>query len=427
MPAQAQDERDCGVTPSEITSIRELETGVPNKWDAIYAEDGMDVFTDMVALEKNEKLAVGAFTKDTEDKVYHPLLVKFDENMKILWAVREETKEQRTIQRVIKTKDGFTVLGDMTESARGNGIYIASYDDTGKMKGKPVPVYEAGGELDAKNFVQASDGTGYIIAAQFIDSKDAEKQRGILYKISRSGNVVWKRSFEPGQSTVFNNIQTALDGSYIVVGQIVMGASKSGAWLLRIDNNGSIKWQRTYPRGLAASFQAVAQTKEGDFILTGKARPNNYDGKGLTAWVMKVDSAGAPLWQRFFKGDYNYEAPDLIVYEDGRASVLISGQGMDSEHRSHARLLTFLPQGRVQSLEDYSEGQNASAHRLVSGFEGERVIVGYAQTSFGEKQESNEASAAPEYTFDGWLLAAVPLDIYTDPCAVAPGMSPILP
>lgn len=428
-PAMAQDaETDCSVTPSEITKIREPEFGTSTMWDVIYAEEGMDVFTDMLALEKNEKLAVGAFTKDLKDEVYHPLIAKFDENMKTLWAVREETPEQRTIQRVIKTKDGFTVLGDLSDKARGNGIYIASYDDAGKMKGKPVPLYEEGGELDAKSFVAASDGTGYVIAAQFIDGKDAEKQYGLLYKISRSGSVLWKRSFEPGQSTVFNNIQTALDGSYIVAGQIVLNEHKSGGWLLRINDNGSIKWQRTYPRGMAASLQAVAQTKEGEFVVTGKARPNNYTGKGLTAWVMKTDSAGNPLWQRYFKGDsYSYEAPDVIVYEDGRASVLINGQGMDSEHRSHARIITFLPQGRVQGLEDYTEGQNASAHRIISGIEGERVLVGYAQTSFGEKQESNEASAAPVYTFDAWLVAAVPLEPFDDACAAGPSMSPILP
>lgn len=419
---------ECGFTPSEITTIREPMLGLSNSWDAIYAEDGMDVFTDMLALEKNEKLVAGAFTKNPEDEVYHPLLVKFDENMKEVWAVREETPEQRTIQRVIKTKDGFTVLGDISDKGRGNGIYIASYDDAGKIRGKPVPIYESGGELDAKAFVAANDGTGYVVAAQFIDGKDAEKQYGLLYKISRGGGVVWKRSFEPGRSTVFNNIQTALDGSYIVTGQIVTSERKSGGWLLRIDDNGSIKWQKTYPRGMAASLQAAAQTKEGELIVTGKARPMNYSGKGLTAWVMKTDSIGQPLWQRYFKGDfYSYEAPDLIVYEDGRASVLINGQGMDGEHRSHARLITFSPQGRVQAVEDYTEGQNASAGRLVSGFEGERVIIGYAQTSFGEKQESNEADAAPDYTFDGWLMAAVPLDIYEDVCASTPAMSPILP
>jgi len=116
----------------------------------------------------------------------------------------------------------------------------------------------------------------------------------------------------------------------------------------------------------------------------------------------------------------------VIVYEDGRASVLINGAGLDSEHRSHDRLMTFSPQGQIQHLEDFTEGQNSAAHRLVAGMAGERIIVGYAQTSFGEHQEGNDAASAPVYTYDAWLLAGVPLDLYEDPCAPKSKISPIL-
>lgn len=424
---ETPDGSECLTTLSEITDLREPKFGTDTVYDIVYAEDGMDVFNDAVTLDNDIIIAAGSYTKDEKDGIYHPLLVKYDERLKPLWEVREDTKDMRTIHRIIATKDGITVLGDIGDAKKGGGIYIGSYDFDGKVRGKPVPVFESGGDLDAKAFVQAADGSGYLVAAQYIDDKDDEQQYGILYKVSKSGKVAWKRAFKTGRSTVFNNIQTAIDGkSYILTGQIVMEGNTSGGWLLLLDQNGAIKWQRTYPRGLAASIQAAAQTKEGEFIVTGKARPANYTGQGLAAWVMKTDSTGNMLWQRFFKGPYTYEAPDLIVYEDGRASVLINAAGLDSEHRSHNRLMTFSPQGRIHHLEDFTEGQNSAAHRLVSGLGGERIIVGYAQTSFGENQEGNEASAAPAYTYDAWLLAGVPLDLYEDPCATGPTMSPIL-
>lgn len=421
-------EAECGITPAEITTLREPQFGAAsNMWDIMYAEEGMDVFTDLVPVDATTVVAGGSYTKDVKDETYHPLLVKFDERLKEVWTVREETKHQKTIHRIIKTKDGFTVLGDLTDPARGNGIYIGSYDNDGKVKGEAAPIFESGGDLDAKAFVAAQDGTGYIIAAQFIATKDQEVQNGYLYKVSKSGKVLWKRFYPTGRSNVFNNIQTTLDGTYVVTGQIVMEGNISGGWLLRIDGNGAIKWQRTYPRGLAATIQAAAQTKEGDFVLTGKARPTDYQGKGLSAWVMKTDSTGNPLWQRYFRGPYSYEAPDVIVYEDGRASVLFNAAGLDSAHRSHARLVTFSPQGQVKHVEDFTDGQNSAATRLVSGMSGERILVGYAQTSFGEDQQANDAASAPAYTFDAWLLAGVPLETFEDPCAAAPKISPILP
>lgn len=422
-----EDGLECYASQSEITELREPQFGGGSVFDLVYSQDGMDVFSDVLSLGDDILIAGGSYTKDTKDSVYRPLLVKYDERMKPLWEMRGETDGMRTIHRMIATKDGITVLGDIGDAQKGGGIYIASYDYDGKVRGKPIPVFESGGDLDAKGFVQAADGSGYIIAAQFVSDRDEREQHGMLYKISRAGGVVWKRSYKTGRSTVFNSINAAIDGqSYIVAGQVVLEGNLSGGWLLLVDGNGAIKWQRSYPRGLAASLQAAAQTKDGEFVLGGKARPSDYTGDGLAAWVMKTDSTGNPLWQRFFRGDYSYGAPDLIVYEDGRASVLVTGQGLDGARPSHARLMTFSPKGSLLHLEDFTEGQNAVAHRLVSGAQGERILAGHAQTSFGERQESNKASSAPVYTYDAWILAGVPLDSYDDPCLPRSALSPIL-
>lgn len=427
-PSWAMD-AECFASPvAEITTLRVPEFGgSPNSWDILYADDGMDSFADVVPLDPTTIVAAGAYTKDKEDKIYHPLIVKFDEKLKPVWEMREETSEQRTIHRVLKTKDGFTVLGDIIDAEKGGGIYIASYADDGKVRGKPSAIFEKDGGLDARAFIPAQDGGGYIAVAQYTDSKDGEKQHGLVYKISNAGSVVWKRSYQTGQSNSLNNIQATQDGTYVAVGQVVLDAKKSAGWVLRLDHQGAIKWQKTYPRGMAASLQAASQTKEGDFIVSGKVRPFDYDGTSLSAWVMKTDSSGALKWQRYFRGDYNYEAPDMIVYEDGRASVLLNAGGTFGDNRSHARIITFSPQGNVEHLEDFTEGQNASAQRLVAGLGAERILTGYAQTSFGENQEGNEASDAPEYTFDGWVLAAPPLESFEDPCISAPKMSPLLP
>ncbi len=427
-PAYAQ-KSECKTSPfEEITTLRAPEFGgSPNSWDILYTKDGMDVFSDILPLDATTLVAAGAYTKNSEDKIYHPLIVKFDETLKPVWELREETTIQRTIHRILKTKVGFTVLGDIVDPEKGGGVYIASYTDDGKIKGKPMPVFEMGGNLDAKAFIPAQDGNGYIVVAQWSDSKDEGIQKGIVYKISNSASIVWKRSYQTGQSNILNNIQATQDGTYVATGQVVLDSKKSAGWLLRLDHDGAIKWQKTYPRGMAASLQVAGQTVDGDFIVAGKSRPFDYDGSMLAAWVMRTDSSGNPKWQRYLRGDYSYTAPDMVVYQDGRTSILVSAAGIGGDNRSHARIITFDPQGRVEVLEDFTEGQNANAQRMVPGVGAERILAGYAQTSFGEDQEGNNADEAPVYTFDGWLLAAPPLDSFEDPCVLPADMSPLLP
>ncbi len=418
---------ECTSSPTEIMTLNEPVFETLSVWDTLYAtKDGMDVFSDALPVSGGAVVAAGSYTADKKDLLYHPLLVKFDEHRKVVWEMREKTTSQQTIHRILPTKDGFFVLGDVADGDKGNGIYTRRYAADGK--GADIaPLFEDGFDLDAKGMVAAQDATGYMIAVQAVSKKDGYTQKGMLFKVDQNGGLTWKRSFTSGRSTVINNVQATLDRGYVLTGQIVVDEKRSGGWVIVLDGNGAIKWQRNYPRGTAASFQAAAQTADGGFILSGKARPSGARGKQLAAWVMRTDSGGAPQWQRYFRGDYSYEAPDLIVYHDGRSSVLLNGRGMDGAHRSHARLVTLSPLGAVQKIENFTDGHNATAAKLVSGTEAERIIAGYAQGGFGENQADNLPESAPSYTYDGWLIAGVPLDLYEDPCDNPPEMSPILP
>ncbi len=416
---------DCTFTNTEITTMRDPQFGASNVWDLSEGDEGMEVYADLIPLENNNFVVAGAFTKDKKDETYHPLLVRFDDRFKKVWETRADKGDYKTIHRILKSKDGFTALGDVQDKGRGNGIYLGFYDDKGKLKNE-VSFFEPGGNLDAKSLALAADGTGYLVAAQFTDGKNAQKQYGLIYKLSATGKQFWKRSYQPGPTTVFNTLQVTLGGNYIVAGQIVTEDNKSAGWAMRINGDGTIGWQRTYPRGLAASLYGAAEFADGSMIFTGKIRPLTGAKSGMAAWIMKTDSSGAPQWQRHFQSPfYDYAASDVITYEDGRASVLVNGASINKDYRSHARLMTFSPRGVVDQLEDFTDGQNAMANRLVSGFGAERIIAGYAQTSFGENQEG--ADDAPVYTYDGWAVAGVPLDAYDDPCNPPRPESPILP
>lgn len=415
---------DCSITEIEKTTIREPQFGAINKWDFKDGGDGMESYADILSLENDHFIVAGAYTKNKKDDIYHPLIIHFDDRFKKIWEVRAESASFKTVQRILKTKTGIVALGDMRGES-GNGLYLAFYDDKGKQTGEHG-FFEPGGSVAAKSMVLASDGTGYLIAAQFTDATDSSKQYGLIYKISHAGKQIWKRAYRPGPTTVFQALQPTLSGNYIVAGQIVMNDRKSAGWAMRIDNQGAIGWQRTYPRGLAATLYGAAEFSDGTFLMTGTIRPLTGAKTGMAGWVMKTTATGAPLWQRYFSAvSYDYRAGDIIAYHDGRASVLVNGGALDSGHRTHARLMTLSPSGQVLQLEDYTDGQNASANRLVSGLGAERLLAGFTQTSFGENQDMDEP--APAYTYDGWAIAGAPLDLYEDPCAPPADSSPILP
>jgi len=387
--------------------------------------DGMDVFTDLIPLSDNGVIVGGRFGKDQKDTLSHPLLIRYDERLKKSWEVRSVGPQSKTIEHVLEVKDRWVVSGNVQDQARSNGVYVGVFNKDGKVIAE-YPTFESGHSLSVRAMIPSQDGAGFLMAVQAKNTADDTRQFGQILKISHDGKILWKRAFKPGASSVYTNITPTLDGQYLITGQLVMDDSKASGVLIRVDENGAIVWQKTYPRGSSASLSGAFVMNDGSILSYGRIRPLSGSQEGLSAWIMKTDSLGAVQWQRYLTSeDYDYEARDAIVYEDGRASILINGAPKTGGYRGHARIATVSSTGQLLFMEEFTDGQNAQGLRLVPGLNGERIIVGFAQTSFGENQQGNDP--APPYTYDGWFVAAPALETYTDPCAPPPPQNPLLP
>jgi hypothetical protein len=410
--AHPQSARECAVAFEEIITLSAPDFTDYQVWKETYGEKGMDQFADFIVRPDGSIIAAGSYTKDETGKTYRPLIVKFDPKGKTAWEVREDTKGFKSIDRMLPLADGFAVIGDVKDAKRRDAIYLAVYDDAGKKK-KDIPIVEPGGDLDAKAIVAAPDQKGFIVAAQYVPVKDGEAgQYGVLYRYTSSGDQVWRRAYTPGMRTVFNNLQAMNDGYYALTGEVKFDDGRQAGWLMRMNGSGAIQWQRTYPRGSESSLFAAARFKNGDMILTGRTRPANG---GLSAgWVMRVDTVGNTLWQRYFTSAFNMNARSVLPQEnDGRSSVLLEARAQTLKQQTHTRLLTFSPRGYLANVEDYTESMGGRGLILHPGLNGERIVSGYAHTRLAAADDPDETE---ESVFDGWMFAAVSLDPYKDPC-----------
>lgn len=407
VPAMAQ---NCDITAEEIVRLRPPSFENYSQWNETHGEDGMDQFSDLVVLFDGSVVAAGSYTKDEEDPVYKPYLVHMTPKGEVVWETREEETAFKTINRIIPYKDGYLVLGDLNRAGKGNGIYVAQYNDKGKRVDQWA-IYEGKGNLDGKALTLSADGKAVLIAAQLNPQGEFKDQYGILYKYTLSGKRIWRHGYSPGSRSVFNNIQAADTNGYIVSGALQIEDGRMAGWLIRVDDNGAIMWQRNYARGDYSEFLSAASMPDDGLLLGGLSKPSG--SKRTAAWVMKVDGAGSTVWQRYYAGAYNYAARDLFAYEDGRADVLVDAIQHSLFDRAHVRLMTFSPRGYLMNVGEFSEGQGSHAFRLVKGPKGERVMAGWAQMKYAEVTSVEEI---PVSTYDAWLVAAPSLDPYEDPC-----------
>ena len=411
--------QNCDAPYQEIMELKAPRFGIPMVWYAVYGEKGMEKFSDLHFLSAKQVVAAGEYTKDEEDNTYHPMLVGLDYRGRVKWETRRDSKEHTTIEGMIKVSGGFLVFGDLIDKKKGYGIYVDSYSDEGAFL-KRHSFFEEGVDLDAVTIVPSHDSGHAILMAQSTNIQNRDMQFGVLYKVRYTleakastsiSKVNWKRSYRLGGSSVFHNIVKAPNQSYVATGSIGSADGRMVGWIAKLDDNGAISWQRSYPRGHKAAFLSAAIAPGGDILAVGEALPN--DGGVLAAWVMRMDGIGQPIWQKYYRGDYFFSAQDSRAHDDGRFTVLIKADPVDVTKRSYVSLLTLSPRGYLMNYEPYVQGYNAHSFRLKEGPSGERVIVGHAQTSFPEDMSHEDIKP---FTFDGWIVTATALEDYTDPC-----------
>lgn len=80
------------------------------------------------------------------------------------------------------------------------------------------------------------------------------------------------------------------------------------AWVVRLDGSGSIQWQRCLGGWLGDGARSVTQTTDGGFLVTGPTSSNNGDVTsnhgGHDIWAVKLDNTGSIAWQRCLGGGW---------------------------------------------------------------------------------------------------------------------------
>lgn len=135
-----------------------------------------------------------------------------------------------------------------------------------------------------------------------------------VVKIDSSGNIEWQKTFGTCGSASGRDIIQCSDGGFLVSGSISSGGGDThdfrglyDIWLCKIDENGTMEWNKTLGGSDYEMVSSSIQTSDFGFLITGSTASNDFDVSGLhgineDAWVVKIDSNGNIQWQKCFGG-----------------------------------------------------------------------------------------------------------------------------
>ncbi len=119
---------------------------------------------------------------------------------------------------------------------------------------------------------------------------------GIIIRVQRSGQPLWKKGYGGNHSDYLYKLAPANDGGYWAAGRLGVANQLIYPWVLRLDGDGNILWQKTYvppPSTSGVLIQDIIATLDGGALMT-------MTGSGNVVWIVKLTGDGSISWIRFF-------------------------------------------------------------------------------------------------------------------------------
>lgn len=328
-------------------------------------------------------------------------------------------------QSVNKTSDGGSIIAGTTYSSDGDmlnnhgvcDMYVVKLKADGSLDWKRN--YGGSNEDGAYAIEQTKDG-GYILAG-YTKSNDGDVTgyHGIsdcwLLKLDPQGNIQWQKALGGTEYDVALNIRQTADNGFIMAGYTISkngdvtnkvgGDANQDVWIVKLDANGQVKWQKTYggsnheipykiiDAGNGYVVCAMSQSMDGDVTMNKGQRD---------IWVFKIDVNGVMQWQKSYGGtgnDFPYDIKPTV--DNGyilTGSTTSNNDDMVGNHGSmDAFVMKLNGMGMLEWSRCYGGSSLESAKFVHQQVDGSYLVAGSVESADGN-------ATAPYGKSDYWLF-----------------------
>lgn len=204
----------------------------------------------------------------------------------IIWDKTFGGSDNDAAVSIIHTEDGGYAISGYTRS-KGKGkadAWVIKFDEKGNMEWDKT--FGRSDNDIAFSIIQTKDG-GYAISGYTIFKNIGEADFYII-KFDEKGNKEWdKIFFESNWDCAYSIIQTEDEG-YVISGYTMSkGTGKANGWIIKLDEQGNTKWDKTIGGSNGDDILSIIQAKDGDYIAAGWTMLKGAGG--ADAWVIKLE------------------------------------------------------------------------------------------------------------------------------------------
>lgn len=359
----------------------------------------------------------------------------------ILWEKSYGGKHADYLFDVQPTSDyGFILAGSSLSEKSGNkttdnqgdlDYWIWKMDEQGELDWQKS---FGGSGSDMLYSIRKTIDGGFILAGTSdsgvgLHKRDSCRGREDFWiiKLNAKGHEEWQKTIGGSGQELLKSIAQTSDGGYILGGSSASdispiiakdGSDKYGKsevcrgnmdyWVVKLDEKGEIKWQKTFGGIYSDVLESIEQTKDGGYIVGGSSNsPSSQDKSNESYgagdyWIIKLDKEGAIEWQKTLGGEQDDHLASISQTNDD--GYIIGGNSVSSSSGNKSKpnskgtdfwVVKLDNEGNIQWQETYNTGSVDILTSLIENNDGTFLIGGYAQSEViglkkNDKKEIND-------------------------------------
>lgn len=333
-----------------------------------------------------------------------------------------------------QTSDGGYILGGTSESkisgektqpSRGQSDYwIVKIAANGSKQWDKT--FGGSSSEQLTSLLPTSDG-GYLLGGFSNSGAGGDKSEDVMgsndfwvVKINASGTKQWDKTYGGSGADLLRSLNENKDGSYILGGSSDSGISgnktqasqREDMWLLKINPNGNVIWDKTIGGKDNDGLIHVQQTPDLGYILAGSSNSNSSGSKtsdskgGTDYWVVKLASNGSIVWDKSIGSAGEDYLSFMELTRDGGfilAGNSASGISMDKTEASRGDMdywvVKLAANGTVTWDKTLGGSSYEECHAVKQTASGEFLVGGYSASTV-----SGDKSSASRGDDDYWIV-----------------------
>ncbi|MBK8683055.1 MAG: putative metal-binding motif-containing protein [Bacteroidetes bacterium] len=283
------------------------------EWEKTYGGSFEELAKDIEITSDGNYIIVGGTNSSDGDVAENKgssdyWIIKLNPFGEIIWEKTYGSSELEGAYDVQEVSDGGFIVagytvgndGDVTENKGDRDYWIIKLDSEGELEWQKT--YGGSNTDEAYSIVEKPFGGYLCVGTTFSSNGDVSGFHGFqdvwVISLDSIGQLVWQKAYggndgEAGYSIINIENQYVIAGiSGDVNGDVTTNNGFTDYWIIKIDEEGEILWQKSIGGSSSETAYAICNTYDNHLIITGYSGSSDYDVTAeygiFNFWVVKL-------------------------------------------------------------------------------------------------------------------------------------------